>query len=546
MQYDQFFSGEYQIEQVIDRSQYSVLCVGKKSIGGQQVLIRLWLTAQPNAEEQERVREEVAALQGVEHPYLLPILAVEADTQKVFLVSAYTTADSLNTLLAQDTREAFSLDKTLQIIDQAGQALQALHEQNIVHGNLTPQAVFFTNAGNVQLGEYLLRSVLVSIQDYQHILDENVPRCLYMAPEQFRGTLDAKTDQYALGCLAYLLLTGRVPFAGSARATLLQKHQRDTPQALSVLNPAVPEHIEAAILKALSKEPEERHSSVQAFLEKLDIPGHKVLADQATLKHPAPTTEASEATAADPTLWEWEVSLPPEGPLQDAGPGPLGSKPRVTPSPPVARSTGKLSSGRSVTPQSSSSRKREIYVIVPLVLVVLLLVFATGRWLFATGGPVQQPTTNVSATPTSVLLTPVEATVEPGATPTVPSTVVSMQFPTPTPTPKPVPTPTPKPQPTPTPTPAALLTVAPFLDCVVNMGRGNYLAKFGYQNYNSSAVTIPVGEDNSVYPGNLGVAPPTLFSPGIQHQVYQVHFYNFMFWTIKGHTASATSSSPRC
>ncbi|HET8840272.1 MAG TPA: serine/threonine-protein kinase, partial [Ktedonobacteraceae bacterium] len=313
MQYDQFFSGEYQVEQIIDRSQYSVLCLGKRSAGGQQVLIRLWLTAQPTSEEQDRIREEVAALQQVEHPYLLPILGMQADQQKVFLVSAYAPAGSLNALLAQETREAFSLEKALQIIDQTGQALSALHKQGIVHGNLTPQAIFFTEPGQVQLGEYLLRSVLVSIQDYQHILDENAPRCLYMAPEQFRGTLDTKTDQYALGCLAYLLLTGRVPFAGSARATLLQKHQRDTPQTLLALNPAIPEHIEAAVLKALAKEPEERHESIEAFVEKLDIPGHKVMADLATMKHPTPALAAG-AAGTDESLWEWEVSLPPEGP----------------------------------------------------------------------------------------------------------------------------------------------------------------------------------------------------------------------------------------
>jgi serine/threonine protein kinase len=543
MQYDQFLAGEYQIERTLERSQYSVLCIGKKCATGQPVLLRLWLTAQAETEEEQtRIREEVAALQSVKHPHLLPILDVHADAQKVFLVGEYASAGSLNGRLGDEAEEALSLDETLLIIEQVGRALHALHKRGIIHGNLTPQAVFFTGHGEVKLGEFLVRSVLVSIQDYQHILDENVPRCLYMAPEQFRGMLNAKTDQYALSCLAYVLLTGRVPFAGSARATLLQKHQRDEPQALTISNPAVPAHIEAAVLKALAKKPEERYDSVPAFIEALDVPGKKVLADQNTIKQPVPGALFEEAIDAD-ELWEWEVSIPSEGPLKDSGP---------------TRTVGSSSRQMALIPLSVGSRprsaqfsrKQELYVVVPLIVIILLLIFVTGRWLFlpSASGSTHPQASADPATPTSVLLTP--ATAPSGSQPTAPSTVVAMQIPTPAPTPVARATPSVSPTPTMTSTPS-VLAVTPFLDCVSFLGFHYYLAKFGYQNSNTATVTIPQGGNNNVTinPANGPPDPPlTSFTPGTQHQVLQIHFYGnqTVTWTIEGHQASAMRGSNSC
>src|SRR5260370_31049984 len=104
-----------------------------------------------------------------------------------------------------------------------------------------------------------------------------------MAPERVHGGASAESDQYALGCLAYLLFTGQVPFAGSARATLLQKHQRDQPKPLAELNPAIPAPIETALFKALAKQPTARYRSVQAFLEALEDPHRAAIANQDTL-----------------------------------------------------------------------------------------------------------------------------------------------------------------------------------------------------------------------------------------------------------------------
>jgi serine/threonine protein kinase len=541
MQYDHFFAGAYQMEKILDRSQYSILCTGKETATGQSVLLKLWLSAQPATEaEQTRIREEVAALQAINHPYLLSILHVYADAQKVFLVSPDVPLGSLNERLGQEAGVAPLLDETLRILEQAGQALQALHERQRVHGNITPQAIFFLTPDQIQLGEVLFPGILASIPDYQHVLDEHVPRCLYMAPEQFQGTLTAKTDQYALGCLAYILLTGRVPFAGSTRAVLLQKHQQDEPQPLTAFNPTLPAHIEAAVLKALAKDPEQRHQDIVAFLAALDTSSQKGLADASTLK------QAVAGTPDAAGIWEWDAATVSVG------------------SAPASSSVGKTSVVARFPGQALSRprQRRSLAVALLLLLLVLLVVFGVRQILFSglahPGNPGTQGQSGGDPS-TSVLLTPATQTSQ-QATATATVAVVQVVTPTPrvtlTPSATPsvtpgsslAPTATASPTPTPTPTPTPS-TVTPFLDCVTPAGGpGQYIAKFGYQNTATHAVSIPQGSENVVtftpsQPGPVPT-PPTSFSPGRQDSVFQVHFARnvTVSWTIDGVTATASSA----
>ncbi len=112
MKHSQSVVGEYQIAETLDRSQYSVLCLGKKSATGQLVLLKLWLTAQVDSEEKhKRVREEVAALQNIEHPHLLPVLEVLVDAQEVCLVYEYAPLARLMSDWARKGRRLFPLKR---------------------------------------------------------------------------------------------------------------------------------------------------------------------------------------------------------------------------------------------------------------------------------------------------------------------------------------------------------------------------------------------------------------------------------------------------
>lgn len=535
MQYDKIFAGAYQIEKTVERSAYSVLCVGKKPDTGRPVMLRLWLTARAaSAEQQERIQAEVAALRQTQHPHLLPILEVRASARGVFLVSELAESGSLNDRLHQHFLKPLLFENALNIITQIGQALCALHQQGITHGNLTPHAIFFTGPDQVRLGEFRLHSILGCVQNYRPALEENIPRCWYMAPEEFHGMYSAESDQYSLGCLAYILLTGYVPFSGSARATLLQKHQRDRPTPLVEFNPAIPAHIEGAILKTLAKQPAERYRSVQAFLEALAQPQREIKTAQGTLEqtfratiaeqgrgHPfAPGAQCDLPTSAMPT---WEALAPDPEPVTAATwsrTRSSGTFPNVLAQP-----------ARNEQPAGRSSRVRGLPVLLSMIFLVLVIVFAAGGWVLFSGGhtPSRQASGQMTssselnpATPTMSL----QATAPPAHT----STPIVQRSPTPSPTATPSP-----------------VSVKPFLDCVTPTAN-TVLATFGYQNQGSSTITILRGRKNFISPSSLDGSQPTSFVPGTQHGVFQISFSKnaSVTWSLNGSTASADRNSPRC
>lgn len=178
------YANTYQIEEIIEHSTYSTLFVGKKGDVRQAILVRHWLTAHTaTLEEQERIQAEVAALRAVRHPHLLPVKEVCITGQGIFLVNADTPAGVLSTHLARHFARPLPLEEALSLITRLGQALAALHQQGIIHGNLSPHAIFFTRSGHAFLGECRLPGILSCIPDYQPALDEGTPWCWYMAPE---------------------------------------------------------------------------------------------------------------------------------------------------------------------------------------------------------------------------------------------------------------------------------------------------------------------------------------------------------------------------
>lgn len=94
----------------------------------------------------------------------------------------------------------------------------------------------------------------------------------YMAPEQFKGTVYKESDQYALGCVAYELLTGRIPFQAPDMISMAFLHATETPPSLVQLNATIPPYVEQAVLKAMAKQRADRHVDVYTFIHALQTP----------------------------------------------------------------------------------------------------------------------------------------------------------------------------------------------------------------------------------------------------------------------------------
>lgn len=236
--------------------------------------LRTGLDASPQA--RQKFLQEAKLLEALKHPHILPLYDAGADQEGFppYLIAAYAPGGSLRDRMHRQGGH-FTLEETLTILEQVGQALQHAHEQPqaVIHRDLKPENILFDEAGNALLADF---GIAVVLETDQSLVVEAAGTAPYMAPEQFEGHASSKSDQYALGCVAYELVTGRKPIKAEKSHWLSWaiQHQRQEPLPLSQVRPDVPAHLELAILKALAKESKERHTDIAHFLYALRTAPH--------------------------------------------------------------------------------------------------------------------------------------------------------------------------------------------------------------------------------------------------------------------------------
>lgn len=244
-------------------------CISPKS-SYQHVIVRL-LSARHtlSVQEQQDIIQKIAVLQKLQHPYILPILSVGIYNDKPYLIMEYMASGSLHERLqGRKGNQPLPLEDGFRILAQVGQALHYAHQQKVIHGHLKPQNVLFN----------IRREALVT-DFYRHALQlpdeadkDSQDAAVYQAPEQLGGVTTEKSDQYALACLAYTLLTGHRAFMVPSLHTPDVYYKTKTLITPSRLNPALPPHIEEALLKAMARDPDQRYADIAAFLAALRLP----------------------------------------------------------------------------------------------------------------------------------------------------------------------------------------------------------------------------------------------------------------------------------
>ncbi|GCE48304.1 serine/threonine protein kinase [Thermosporothrix hazakensis] len=260
--------GSYKIVEALDSGGFGSVYVAQHVIlTRRKVAIKLLHTVYLNSREvQEQFLEEARLLEILKHPYILPVLDINIYQGFPYLVTEYEARGSLRRRLKQLKGRALPLNEALRILKQVGEGLAFAHKQQIVHRDIKPENILFNQEGDALLADFGL-AIVLSNASMKSVSMTGTPR--YMAPEQYRGIISKASDQYALGCVAYELLTGKMPFEGSDPVVLMYKHVTEQPVPPRELNPDIPEHIERAVLRALEKDRQKRFSDVQEFVEAL-------------------------------------------------------------------------------------------------------------------------------------------------------------------------------------------------------------------------------------------------------------------------------------
>lgn len=158
------------------------------------------------------------------------------------------------------------------VLVQVAQALAHVHDQGLVHRDVTPGNIRVCSDGRAVLMDF---GVVHNPGSDLTVVGEMVGTVAWIAPEQISsdingGRVDARADLYSLGAVLYLMLTGRRPFQSATVASLLEKHLNARPRPPREVVPTVPQHLDEVCMRLLEKEPSDRFGSARHLLSLLD------------------------------------------------------------------------------------------------------------------------------------------------------------------------------------------------------------------------------------------------------------------------------------
>jgi serine/threonine-protein kinase len=268
-----FHSGEvlaqrYRIQRLLGRGGMGAVYLADDEVLHELVALKV-ISSAFAADEQAmiaRFRREAAAARKVSSPSVIRIHDLgEARPGLLYLSMEYFAGRTLAEVIAQ--RGIVPIDDARDILKQIATGLEAAHQAGVIHRDLKPSNVLVGERGAVKIIDFGLATTAMG--EGLTATGTMLGTPLYMAPEQVRGkNVDARSDIYALGALAYHLVCGRPPFSGDNPIAVGFAHVSEAPVPPRQLRKDCPLGLEVAILAALSKSPDDRPASARAFLDK--------------------------------------------------------------------------------------------------------------------------------------------------------------------------------------------------------------------------------------------------------------------------------------
>jgi len=346
-----------------------------------------------------RFLREAQAMARLDHTNIVRVNRVEDDPQMPFFEMEYVEGQ---TLAKYRRGRMLPLPEAMPILKQMAAALDAAHQQKMVHRDVKPANVLIKPDGTLKLTDFGIIKLLEATGTVHPSTGGIIGTPVYMAPEQAdlsrKHEIGPATDIYALAVMTYQLLTGHLPFSGGHAQAILYAHANTPPPDPRQFNRYLPAPVAQVLLQALDKQPRNRYPNAMSFVDALE---RAALGGASPPAPPPPLFSTTNATTAPPTA------------------------PSIT-GPFRATSGGEaFNIGQTIAQQSKMASPMIIGLLVACIVGLLLRPFifpqassppAEPAVVFATEEPAEEP-----AEPTEAPAEPTEAPAEPTVAPAEPT-----------------------------------------------------------------------------------------------------------------------------
>jgi eukaryotic-like serine/threonine-protein kinase len=211
-----------------------------------------------------RFRREAQNAAALNHPAIVAVYDTgEAETATgplPYIVMEYVDGITLRDIVHNDG--PIEPRRAIEVIADACQALNFSHQHGTIHRDVKPANIMISKTGAVKVMDFGIAKAIADAGNPVTQTAAVIGTAQYLSPEQARGeTVDARSDVYSLGCVLYEVLTGEPPFVGDSPVAVAYQHVREDPVPPSERNPALSPELDAVVLKALAKNPDNRYQT---------------------------------------------------------------------------------------------------------------------------------------------------------------------------------------------------------------------------------------------------------------------------------------------
>lgn len=256
-----------------------------------------------------RFRREAVAAAGLGHPSIVAIYDTgsdrgEDDDERHFIVMEHCAGGTLTELVAAST--PLPPERVAGIGAAICAALDFAHRSGVVHRDVKPDNVLFSDDGALKVADFGIAKAAYASDDIT-TTGSILGTVTYISPEQAAGREpDPRSDIYSTGVVLYELLAGRPPFRGETDVATALMHLNDAPVPVRALRPQVPRTLEAAVMRALAKDPEDRWASADELCRALNgapaSSGSTAVMSRPVASSPRAPEPAADAPRSD-TRW---------------------------------------------------------------------------------------------------------------------------------------------------------------------------------------------------------------------------------------------------